>query len=132
MVKFKIIISDPVEGKAKNMEVEGVNAQPLIGRTINETVDGSLLGLRGKRLRITGGVDRDGFPLRPDVHGGGKKKLILTGGVGFKARRKGERKRKTVRGSIITEDTYVINMTLLKEDQTKPEGSKVEAEGGEA
>ncbi|MEM2901579.1 MAG: 30S ribosomal protein S6e [Candidatus Bathyarchaeia archaeon] len=132
MVKFKIIISDPVEGKARNMEVEGVNAQPLIGRTVNETLDGSLLGLRGKKLRITGGVDRDGFPLRPDVHGGGKKRLILTGGVGFKARKRGERRRKTVRGSIITEDTYVINMTVLKEEQPKPEEPKGGAEGGEA
>lgn len=132
MVKFKIIISDPVEGRARNMEVEGVNAQPLIGRTVNETLDGSLLGLRGKKLRITGGVDRDGFPLRPDVHGGGKKRLILTGGVGFKARKRGERRRKTVRGSIITEDTYVINMTVLKEEQPKPEEPKGGAEGGEA
>lgn len=119
MVKFKIIVSDPGDGKAKSLEVEGANAQPLIGRSINETVDGSILGLKGAKLRITGGVDKDGIPMRPDVHGGGKKRVLLSGGVGFKPEKEGERKRKIVRGCIITDDTYVINMAVLKE-KAKP------------
>ncbi len=129
MVKFKIIISNPEDGKAKSIEVEGTNAQPLIGRMINETVEGSIVGLKGKKLRITGGVDKDGVPMRPDVHGGGKKKIILSGGVGFKSKREGERRRKIVRGSLITDDTYIINMSILKgksKTKSQSEGEDVE------
>ena len=50
MVKFKIIISNPEDGKAKSLEVEGTNAQTLIGRTINEIVDGSIFDLKGKKI----------------------------------------------------------------------------------
>ena len=116
MAKFKITASDPKTGKAKSIEVEGPRAVPLIGKKIGETVDGAIIGMPGVKLLITGGSDKDGFPMRPDVHGGVKTRVLLSGGVGIIPRDEGERKRKIVRGNTITEDIMQINVKIIEED----------------
>jgi small subunit ribosomal protein S6e len=115
MAKFKIIVSDPKSGRAKTVEVEGARAVPLIGKKIGDTVDGSIVGMPGIKLLITGGSDKDGFPMRSDIHGGVKAEVLLSGGVGFKPKDKGERRRKTIRGNMITEDIVQINMKVIEE-----------------
>ncbi|MEM2122033.1 MAG: 30S ribosomal protein S6e [Candidatus Bathyarchaeia archaeon] len=117
MPKFKIVVSDPKEGKTQTIELEGPAAKPLVGRELGETIDGGILGLPKLKVKITGGTDKDGIPMRMDVHGGGKKKIILSGGIGFKPKRKGERRRKLVRGRVVTEDTYLLNMVILHEEE---------------
>ncbi|MFH0848756.1 MAG: 30S ribosomal protein S6e [archaeon] len=112
MAKFKIIVSES-NGKASSFELEGPKAQPLVGRQLGEEVDGSILGLTGQTLRITGGSDKDGIPMRPGVHGGAKKRVILASGAGFRSTSEGERRRKLVRGEMITEETYQLNMKTL-------------------
>ena len=123
MAKFKIIISDPETGKARFTEVEGARAVPLIGKKLGETVDGSVVGTPGQKLQITGGSDKDGFPIRPNVHGGVRVNVILSEGVGFHSHRKGERRRKTLRGKVITEDIVQINMKIVEKPK-KAEGVK--------
>ncbi|MBS7610010.1 30S ribosomal protein S6e [Candidatus Bathyarchaeota archaeon] len=113
MPKFKLIISDS-SGKSRSLEVEGVQSTPFLGRRVGEMVQGSVLGLRGSLL-ITGGSDKDGFPLVPSVRGGVKKSILLSEGVGFRAKFEGERRRKLVRGNLITEDVVQINLRLLEE-----------------
>ena len=113
MAKFKMIVSDPQTSKATVAELEGSRAQVLIGRSIGEVIDGSQLGFSGNKLKITGGCDRDGVPMRADVHGGGKKYVVLSGGVGFRPTRPGERRRKLVRGRMITDETYQINTVVF-------------------
>jgi small subunit ribosomal protein S6e len=115
MAKFKVIVSDPATGKSTASEIEGSRAQALIGRSLGEVIDGSALGLGSNRMRISGGCDKNGIPMRPDVHGGVKKHIVLSSGPGFRATRHGERKRKLVRGRTITDETYQINFTLSKE-----------------
>lgn len=119
MAKFKIIISDPDTGKSKSVESEGTRAVPLIGRKLGDVVDGSVVGMAGYKLRITGGSDKDGFPMRPNVHGGVRTSVILTEGVGFHPSRGGERRRKTLRGKTITEDIIQINMKVLERPKEK-------------
>jgi len=114
MAKFKLSVSTP-DGKVQNLEVEGDKAQPLLGKLIGETLDGQALGLQGTKLEITGGSDKDGFPMRRDVHGGVRSKVLLSKGVGFNATRKGERRRKLVRGNTITEDTAQVNLKAIKD-----------------
>ncbi len=120
MAKFKIILSDPETGKSQIVELEGSRAVPLVGRKLGETIDGTTVGLGGHKLKITGGSDKDGFPMRPDIHGGIKTRIILTKGIGFHSTRKGERRRKTLRGSIITEEIVQINMKITE----KPKKTK--------
>ncbi|MCK4482811.1 30S ribosomal protein S6e, partial [Candidatus Bathyarchaeota archaeon] len=110
MAKFKIIVSDPDSGTSKTVELEGTRAVPLIGRRVGEVLDGAIAGLSGHKVQITGGSDKDGFPMRPDVHGGVRRKVILGGGVGFNPRDEGQRKRKMVRGNVITDEIVQINM----------------------
>jgi len=117
MPKFKIVVSDPKEGRTQTIELEGPAAKPLIGRELGDIIDGGILGLPKVKVKITGGTDKDGIPMRMDVHGGGKKKVILSGGIGFKPKTKGERRRKLVRGRVITEDTYLLNMVILHEEE---------------
>jgi small subunit ribosomal protein S6e len=119
MAKFKVIVSDPSTGKSQVVELEGSRTTPLIGRRLGEIVDGSLIGQSGIRLQITGGSDKDGFPMRPDIHGGVRASKIFSGGVGFHPQRKGERQRKTVRGNIITEEIVQINMRATEKLQKK-------------
>jgi small subunit ribosomal protein S6e len=127
MAKFKIVLSDPETGESKIAELDGSRAVPLIGRKLGETIDGAAVGLGGHKLKITGGSDKDGFPLRPDIHGGVKTQIIISSGVGFHSTHKGARRRKTVRGSVITEDTVQINMKITeKPKKTEKAGAKKE------
>lgn len=115
MAKLKLIVSDPATGKSTASEIEGARAQALIGRALGETIDGSPLGIAQSRLLITGGCDKNGIPMRADVHGGVKKYIVLSSGPGFKPTRHGERRRKLVRGRTITDETYQVNFKLSKE-----------------
>jgi len=138
MAKFKIIISDPETGKSKSLEIEGSRAVPLVGRKIGDEVDGSIVEMTGHKLRITGGSDKDGFPIRPDVHGGVRVSVIVNKGVGFRSARKGKRQRKTLRGNIITEDIVQLNMKIVEKPKKaekpptkKKAAKKVAKEAGE-
>jgi small subunit ribosomal protein S6e len=114
MAKFKIIVSDPADGKSKVVELEGTRAVPLIGRRLGETIDGSVVGMSGVKLQIRGGSDKDGFPMRPNIHGGVRIGVVLSEGVGFHPEREGERQRKTLRGNTITEEIVQVNMKILE------------------
>jgi small subunit ribosomal protein S6e len=114
MAKFKVIVSDPQDGTSKVVEVEDTRATPLIGRKIGETVDGSVVDLPAHKVQIKGGSDKDGVPMRGNVHGGVRRRVVLSGGTGFSPKRKGQRKRKTVRGSVITDEIVQINMKIVE------------------
>ena len=118
MPKFKVIVSDPKTGKSQVIELEGSNAQPLVGKKIREEIDGSIVTIPNARLLITGGSDKDGIPMRPDVQGGAKIKTILSSGQGFHPKEKGQRRRKLIRGNVITDETYQINLKIL--DKASP------------
>ena len=124
MAKFKVVVSDPESGKSKVVELEDARAVPLIGRKIGDVIDGAVIGLSGHKVLITGGTDSSGFPMRPDIHGGIKARVLLSGGVGFRSREKGKRKRRTVRGNTITEDTAQINMKIIGKPSRKGQKSK--------
>jgi small subunit ribosomal protein S6e len=122
MAKFKVIISDPTDGKSQSIELEETQAVPLIGRKLGEVIDGAVVKLSGYKLKITGGSDKDGFPMRPNIHGGVRIGAILSEGVGFNPSQKGERKRKTLRGNVITDAIVQLNMKVVE----KPKGKKAE------
>ncbi len=133
MARFKVVISDPESGTTKNAEIEEDLAAPMIGKKVGETLDGTIVGLPGHRIQITGGSDKDGFPIRPSVHGGVRRRVILSGGVGFNPEGQGQRRRKTVRGNVITDDIVQINMKILEkpkqtEEEKRKKGKPSEAE----
>ena len=131
MAKFKVIVSDPEVGTSRIVELEEARAAPLIGRKIGEALDGAVVDLPAHKLQITGGSDRDGVPMRANVHGGVRRNVVLSGGVGFKPHDKGERRRKTVRGNVITDEIVQINTKIIEKPK-KPAESKTEQATQEA
>jgi len=119
MVKFKLIVSDPTTGKSSASEIEGSRAQALIGRSLGEVIDGSALGIGQGKFLISGGCDRNGIPMRGDVHGSVKKHIVLSSGPGFRRTRHGERRRKLVRGKMISDETFQVNFTSRKETEVE-------------
>jgi len=115
MPEFKVVVSDPKTGKAKTIEVKGREAEALLGLKIGDEVDGSILRLPGVKLVITGGSGKAGEPMKPDIHGGVKKRVLLSGPPGYHPPKKGLRKRKFVRGNVITEDIVQVNMKIVYE-----------------
>lgn len=112
-MNFKLVISDPKKRKAYQKDIPQSDSG-LIGRKIGDIVDGSSLGFEGYKFQITGGSDKDGFPMRFDLDGVVRKKLLLASGPGFKPRKKGERRRKMIRGNTIAEDIVQINMKIVE------------------
>jgi small subunit ribosomal protein S6e len=125
MAKFKVIVSDPETGTSKSVELEEARASPFIGRRVSETLDGSVVDLPAHTVQIRGGSDKDGVPMRGNVHGGVRRRVVLSGGAGFSPKKRGERRRKTVRGNVITDEISQINMKIVerpaKPAETKPE-----------
>ncbi|MDH5793160.1 MAG: 30S ribosomal protein S6e [Candidatus Bathyarchaeota archaeon] len=124
MAKFKIIVSDPETGTSRVIELEETRAAPLIGRRIGEVIDGSVVDLPGHKVQIMGGSDKDGFPMRRDVHGGVRRRVILSGGIGFNPQNEGERRRKTVRGNVITDEVVQLNMKIVEKPKQPKESKK--------
>jgi small subunit ribosomal protein S6e len=132
MAKFKIIISDPQTGTSKVVELEETRAIPLIGRKIGDVVDGSVIDLPNYKTQIIGGSDKDGFPMRKNVHGGVRRQVILSGGVGFNPKNEGERRRKTVRGNVITDEIVQVNMKIVEKPKQPKESKKKKEKEKEA
>jgi small subunit ribosomal protein S6e len=114
MVEFKVVVNDAKQGKSYQIPVGGHHANALVGKKIGNEVDGIFVSLPGYKLRITGGTDKDGFPMRSDLPGMVKKRILLTKGTGFRPDRKGKRKKKTLRGNTISQDIVQINMKITK------------------
>ena len=87
---------------------------------IGHTIKGGLIGFPNYEFEITGGSDASGLPMRKDVHGPVKKKILVSKrAIGYKPKRKGEKRRKTVRGNEITYDMTLINLKILKYGETE-------------
>ena len=109
---FKVVIS---EGKnSHQMEVPADQSKQFLGLRIGEEFDASNVGLNGYTLKITGGSDKNGFPMKKDVEGPRRIRSLLSGGSGFKPRRAGQRKRKTVRGNTISDDIVQISAVVAQ------------------
>src|SRR5437870_13021454 len=119
MAKFQLIVSDPVSKTSKAATIEGAKAQALVGKSIGDEVDGNLLGIGNMKLKITGGTDKDGIPIRFDIQGGPKKRAMLSGGVGFKPNDNGESWRKLVRGRIVGDDILQVNIVVMVDTAQK-------------
>lgn len=111
LATFKLVVANPRDGKSTAYELKDKQAQPLHGLKIGDVIDASVLGVQGK-IKITGGSDKSGIPMRYDVHGGVKKYILLPRGVGLRNIEAGQRRRKLIRGNVITDEIYQVNAVL--------------------
>ena len=130
MAEFKLVIADPKTGKCTQVVVSENNATALLGKKIGDKVKGESFDMPGYEFEITGGADYCGFPMRKDIQGPIRKKILLTEGVGIRNKEMGIRKRKTVCGNTIHENITQVSMKILKQGK-KPlatESSEEKAE----
>lgn len=95
------------------------------GLKIGDLVDGVLIGedFRGYVFKITGGDDSSGLPMKKGVFTDKRVRLLLKkGSKGYRCREKGVRKRKSVRGCIISNNIVVVSLIILKEGEKPIEG----------
>ena len=112
---FKLVIADPATGKCFNFEVTGHHAQNFVGKKIGDQIDGINANLPGYKLQITGGSDKAGFPMRADVEGSNRRRLLLTAGVGYHPiNAPGRRKRQSVRGNRVSTEISQVNLKVAK------------------
>jgi len=90
-----------------------------------EEVQGEHLGdeFKGYVFKITGGNDKDGFPMRQGVLVSKRVRLLLRRGMPcYKPRKKGERRRKSVRGCIVGPDIAVLSLVIVKRGEQELPG----------
>lgn len=106
--------------KSGRCAAKAIDNSGLIGKKIGDTISGSLIGLAGIELEITGGSDTTGFPMRADIQSASRKRILTsTKSVGIKAKEKGDMVRKTVHGNMIGEDIIQVNFKVIKGDAEK-------------
>ncbi len=107
LANFKLTVSD-IKGKSVTKELKDSDANPLLGLQLGNETDAAIVGLNGK-LKLTGGSDKSGVPMRNDVHGAARKYVLLSKGVGLQDTETGQRVRKLMRGNTVSEEIYQIN-----------------------
>jgi len=90
-----------------------------------QEVNGDDLGdqFKGYVFKIMGGNDKQGFPMKQGVATNTRVRLLLAEGTScYRPRRKGERKRKSVRGCIVGADISVVHLVVVKKGDEEIEG----------
>lgn len=85
------------------------------GKKIGENINLDAIGLTGFEAVITGGSDKQGFPMDKSVQGSVRKKIFTARATGFKPKVKGEKKRHSVRGNTISSEISQVNLKITKE-----------------
>jgi small subunit ribosomal protein S6e len=106
---FRVVVSDPKSGKAYQVELKDPGAGKLLGKHI-----GDVLGLPGYSVQVMGGSDREGFPMRGDLPGTKRRKILLSTGTGYHPIAEGKKKRMSIHGRDISPDIGQINVKVVE------------------
>ncbi len=115
---MRIVISEQSTGKSYQTELPKEKEAQLSGKKIGDTIDGNLVGAAGYVLELTGGSDESGFPMRTDVQGAARKQLLDSKSVGFNLERKGERRRRYIRGNAYSSEIAQVNTRVVQAGST--------------
>lgn len=115
---MKLNLANPATGLQKIVEVDDEKKLlPFFEKRIGAEVSGDSIGeeFKGYTFKITGGNDKQGFPMMQGVLCANRVRLLFQNGMKcYRARRKGEKKRKSIRGCIVGPDLAVLNLVLLR------------------
>jgi len=79
---------------------------------------------QGYVVRIAGGNDKQGFPMKQGVLTNGRVRLLLSAGHScYRPRRDGERRRKSVRGCIVDANLSVLSLVIIRKGTTVNSGT---------
>ncbi|KAI9261381.1 40S ribosomal protein S6-B [Phascolomyces articulosus] len=118
---MKLNIANPATGCQKLIEIEDERRlRGFYDKRMAQEVSGDSLGdeFKGYVFRISGGNDKQGFPMKQGVLLPHRVRLLLSKGHScYRPRRTGERKRKSVRGCIVQSDLAVMNLVVIKQGE---------------
>ncbi len=118
MAEFKLNIGDPKSKKTLKKDVKDAEAEGFLGKKIGDKVKGDSFGLTGYEFEVTGGSDYAGFPMRKDVIGTARKKILIVGGTGIRKNVDGRKVRRNIAGNTIHSRTAQINLKVAKQGKT--------------
>lgn len=104
---MNLVISDPKSGKAFSHKTE--EKELFANKKVGEEIDLDSLGFQGYVAVITGGSDKEGFPIKRDLEGPSRRKVFVT-----VDKKKGVRRRITFRGNQLTAETTQVNLSVRK------------------
>ena len=123
---LQLNIAYPVNGTQKTVEVDDEHrVRVFYDKRIGQEIEGEAVGdeFKGYTFKITGGNDKQGFPMKQGVLLPTRVKLLLAKGHScYRPRRSGERKRKSVRGAIVGPDLAVLSLVIVKKGEQELEG----------
>jgi len=125
---MKLHIGDPVTGFNKCIPVDDENKYRIfLEKRIGQEVSMDSVGpeYKGYVVKITGGCDKSGFPMKQGVLTSSRVRLLIPrGALGFQRwrGRRGERRRKSVRGCVVSSDIAALNMIIVKKGEKPIEG----------
>jgi len=118
---MKLNIAYPANGSQKLIEIDDERRlRVFMDKRMGAEVPGDSVGpeFAGYVFKITGGNDKQGFPMKQGVMLPTRVKLLLAQGHScYRPRRTGERKRKSVRGCIVGMDLAVLSLVVVKQGE---------------
>mmetsp|Transcript_71277 Transcript_71277/g.118072 ORF Transcript_71277/g.118072 Transcript_71277/m.118072 type:complete len:239 (-) Transcript_71277:102-818(-) len=123
---MKLLISYPNTGSTKMVEIDDDKSLlPFFDKRMAAEVPGDSLGeaFAGYVFKISGGNDKQGFPMKQGIITNQRVRLLFKKGMScFRERRTGIRKRKSVRGCIVGPDLGVLQLVIVKKGAQEIEG----------
>ncbi|KAK4871512.1 hypothetical protein RN001_015636 [Aquatica leii] len=123
---MKLNVSFPATGCQKLFEVvDEHKIRIFYEKRMGAEIDADTLGdeWKGYVLKITGGNDKQGFPMKQGVLTNGRVRLLLSKGHScYRPRRTGERKRKSVRGCIVDANLSVLALVIVRKGEQEIPG----------
>lgn len=111
-------ISHPTNGTTKSFDIDDDNrCRIFFEKRMGQEVEADTLGdeFKGYIFKINGGFDKDGFAMKQGIFSNHRVRLLLSpGSTGYRAKRSGERKRRSIRGCIVGSDIRVLSLSLIK------------------
>jgi len=123
---MKLNISNPATGAQKLIDVEDEKKlRAFMDKRISQEVDASCLGneWKGYTVRISGGNDKQGFPMKQGILTSNRVRLLMARGTScYRERRSGERRRKSVKGCIVDSSLSVLALVITKKGEAEIDG----------
>uniref|UniRef100_A0A7S3FZ54 40S ribosomal protein S6 n=1 Tax=Palpitomonas bilix TaxID=652834 RepID=A0A7S3FZ54_9EUKA len=123
---MKLNLANPSTGLQKVLECDDEKVlRNFYDKRISQEIDGGVIGdeFKGYVFRISGGNDKQGFPMKQGVLSDHRVRLLLGDGMScFRVRRKGSRRRKSVRGCIVSHDLSILNLVVVKKGEGEVAG----------
>ncbi|KAJ3302657.1 40S ribosomal protein S6 [Kappamyces sp. JEL0829] len=118
---MKLNLAYPVTGAQKSIEIDDERKLRIFyDKRMSQEVKADVLGdeFKGYVLKIKGGNDKQGFPMKQGVLLPHRVRLLLSKGHScYRPRRTGERKRKSVRGCIVAQDISALSLVVTQKGE---------------